>query len=432
MPSIADSVTFHYSGKTAPTATLKSAMTERLCSFSEDKPETRGQVSKEYVKLYEEWGKGRIGVIVLGNIPIDYEGLEARGNMIIDERSTYDPVENLRESIRLAKAGGSLVIGQLTHGGRQTSVDVTGDKAPVSASDVTCPSFGGMKFNQPRPLTVEEIKTLVQRWAYGAEVLHKAGADGCQLHSAHGYLLSQFLSARTNKRTDDYGGSFENRMRIVFEVLDEIKKRVPKDFLLSMKLNSADFSEDGMTAEESALLCKRLDDYLDLIELSGGSYETISTAWGYSHNKKASTQKREAFFIEFADNIRPTLKKAKLCVTGGFRSKSAMDDALQKGSVDVVGLARPLTAEPYLVRDMVDGKTDASKPNHVPSALQTPASIAQIGAIGKGEPIPDLSNEEVASKMVEGITGQKPEHKPEENTASYEKSTSDETKNAKI
>jgi hypothetical protein len=181
----------------------------------QDKPETRGRVSKEYTKLYEEWGKGDIGVIVLGNsklllcsesfhdrlfaqhfshfrvVPIDYEGLEARGNMIIDERSSYDPVENLKEPIRLAKAGGSLVIGQLTHGGRQTSVDVTGDAAPVSASDITCPAFGGMKFNQPRPLSVEEIKTLVQRWAYGAEVLHKAGADGMQLHGAHGYLLSQ-------------------------------------------------------------------------------------------------------------------------------------------------------------------------------------------------------------------------------------------------
>ncbi|GAA5942309.1 uncharacterized protein JCM15063_002966 [Sporobolomyces koalae] len=427
MPSIADSVTFKYSGKVAPTATLKSAMTERLCSFDQDKLESRGQVSKEYVKLYEEWGKGQIGVIVLGNIPIDYEGLEARGNMIIDDRSSYDPVENLREAIKVAKAGGSLVIGQLTHGGRQTSTDVTGDKAPVSASDVTCPGFGGMQFNQPRPLTVDEIKTLVKRWGYGAEVLAKAGADGAQLHGAHGYLLSQFLSARTNKRTDDYGGNFENRSRIVFEVLDEIKKRVPKNFLLSMKLNSADFSEGGMTADESASLCERLDDYLDLIELSGGSYESMSTAMTNQHNKKASTVKREAFFIEFADNIRPRLKSAKLCVTGGFRSKAAMNEALEGGSVDVVGLARPLTAEPHLVRDMIDGKSQGAKPNLVPGPLQTPASVAQIGAMGKGEPIPDLSQQEVADHLVEGITGKKPEHKPvpEQETGSYEKSTSD-------
>ncbi|GAA5896673.1 uncharacterized protein JCM6883_006976 [Sporobolomyces salmoneus] len=433
MPSIADSVTFHYSGKTAPTATLKSAMTERLCSFSMDQPETRGRVSKEYIKLYEEWGKGKIGVIVLGNIPIDYEGLEARGNIIIDERCDFDPVENLKEAIKVAKAHGSIVIGQLTHGGRQTSTDVTGDKAPVSASDVQCPSFGGMEFNKPRPLEVDEIKTLVQHWAHGAEVLYKAGADGMQLHGAHGYLLSQFLSARTNKRTDNYGGNFENRMRIVFECLEELKKRVPKDFILSMKLNSADFAEDGMTAEESAELCTRLDDYLDIIELSGGTYESITTAWGHEHNKKASTVKREAFFIEFADNIRPRLKKAKLCVTGGFRSKKAMDEALEGGSVQIVGLARPLTAEPYLIRDMIDGKTDAAKPNLVPAALQTPASVAQIGAIGKGTDIPDLSKEEAAGQMVEGITGQKPEQKPvpEQNTsASYEKST--ENGNAKI
>jgi len=221
MPSIADSVTFAYSGLTAPTSTLKSAMTERECGYDHEHPENRGKVTPEYIKTYEEWGKGKIGVIILGNIPIDYEGLEARGNMIVDERSSFDPVENLKEAVKASKAHGSLVIGQLTHGGRQTSIDVTGKEGkPVSASDVQCPSFGGMEFNQPRPLSVEEIKTLVQRWAYGAEVLHKAGADGMQLHGAHGYLLSQFLSARTNKRTDDYGGNFENRSRIVFEILD--------------------------------------------------------------------------------------------------------------------------------------------------------------------------------------------------------------------
>lgn len=135
------------------------------------------------------------------SVPIDYEGLEARGNMIIDERLSYDSVENLKEAVKAAKAEGSLCIGQLTHGGRQTSVDVTGkDGKPVSASDVTCPGFGGMEFNQPRPLSVEEIKTLVQRWAYGAEVLHKAGADGMQLHGAHGYLLSQVCLLSFAKR----------------------------------------------------------------------------------------------------------------------------------------------------------------------------------------------------------------------------------------
>ncbi|GAA5872565.1 hypothetical protein JCM16303_004565 [Sporobolomyces ruberrimus] len=428
MPSIAESITFSYSGKVAPTRTLKSAMSERLCSFSEDQPETRGKVSQEYIKLYEEWGKGSIGLIVLGNIPIDYEGLEGRGNMSIDERSAFDHVENLRETIKRAKAHGSLVIGQLTHGGRQTPIDVTGDKAPVSASDITCPSLGFINFNQPRPLTVEEIKTLVQKWAYAAEVLYKAGADGAQLHGAHGYLLSQFLSARTNKRTDAYGGSFENRSRIVFECIAEVKKRVPRDFLLSMKLNSADFDEGGMTGEESADLWARLDEHLDLIELSGGSYESFEEAWGYSHNKKASTIKRDAFFIEFADNIRPRLKKTKLCVTGGFRTKKAMNEALEEGVVDLVGLGRPLCAEPFLVRDMVEGRSEGARPNVAPPMMQTPLAVAQIGAIAKGGPIPDLSQQDVVDKMIQAVFGDMKGDKPipEQNVeTSYEKSTAD-------
>ncbi|GAA6059106.1 hypothetical protein JCM10212_002077 [Sporobolomyces blumeae] len=422
MPSIASPVTLPHSGKTAPTATLKSAMTERIGVWNRDQPEKRGEVTPEYIKLYEEWGKGKIGVIVLGNLPIDYDGLEAIGNVIIDPRSSFDPVEGLSKAIKAAKAHGSLCIGQLTHGGRQTSLEVV--ETPVSSSDIQCPPMGGMQFGRPRPLTIEEIKELVQRWAYGAEVLYRAGADGAQLHGAHGYLLSQFLSARTNKRTDAYGGSFENRSRIVFEALDEMKKRVPKDFILSMKLNSADFSEGGMTPEESKELCIKLDEAgLDIIELSGGTYETMGSA--FSH-KSESTKKREAYFIEFADNIRPALKTAKLCVTGGFRSKKGMDEALET-SVDFVGLARPLTAEPYLIKEMIEGKKDAARENKVNPALQTGAAVAQIGALSHHgvDAIPDFSSEEEAKKIEEALMGKKRENKPVENqeTGSYEKST---------
>ncbi|KPV78593.1 uncharacterized protein RHOBADRAFT_23648, partial [Rhodotorula graminis WP1] len=354
--SLAQPITFKHSGLTAPTPTLKSAMTERICTYDDKDLASRGHTTPEYNRLYEEWGKGKIGVIVLGNIPIDYEGLEAKKNAIIDARSSYDPVENLKPAISAAKAHGSLVIGQLTHGGRQVSEEVT--KTPVSSSDVQCPPMGGMTFAKPRPLTIEEIDALVNAWGYGAEVLYKAGAHGAQLHGAHGYLLSQFLSGRVNRRTDDYGGSLENRYRIVGRVLAEIRRRVPdQKFMLSMKLNSADFSEGGMTPEESRQVCAWLDEAgMDLIELSGGTYES-----GAFNHKKESTKKREAYFVEFAEAVKPSLKSATLCVTGGFRSRRAMEEAIKSGATDLVGLARPLTAEPYLIRDMLDGKTDAAR-----------------------------------------------------------------------
>ncbi|GAA6043533.1 hypothetical protein JCM8097_001206, partial [Rhodosporidiobolus ruineniae] len=403
---LAQPITFERSGKVAPNRTLKSAMTERLCTYSQDNLDERGKPTPEYLKLYEEWGKGAIGVIVLGNIPVEREGLEAKHNAIIDAKSPWDPVEAFKPVIAAAKAHGSLVIGQLTHGGRQVPKEV--DPNPVSSSDVQCPPMMGMEFGKPRPLTVEEIDSLVVAWGYAAKKLYEAGADGAQLHSAHGYLLSQFLSARVNRRTDDYGGSLENRARIVLRVVEEIKKQTPKEFLISIKINSADFSEGGMTPEESRQVCQWLDEAgLDLIELSGGTYESMA----FEH-KKDSTKKREAYFVELAEAVKPYIKHAKICVTGGFRTLEGMEQALQDKATDLVGLARPLTAEPYLIREMIEGKTKAAKENKAPAQVQTATSIAQIGAIAHGQPIPDLSNEEEAQACVAAATGQKPQDKP--------------------
>ncbi|GAA6045490.1 hypothetical protein JCM8097_006811, partial [Rhodosporidiobolus ruineniae] len=290
------------------------AMTERLCTYSQDNLDERGKPTPEYIKLYEEWGKGAIGTIVLGNIPVDRKGLEAKGNAIIDAKSPWDPVAAFKPVVAAAKAHGSLVIGQLTHGGRQVSKDV--DPNPVSASDVPCPGIGGMEFGKPRPLTKDEIESLIHAYAFGAKVLYEAGADGAQFHAAHGYLLSQFLSARVNLRTDEFGGSLENRARILFRIIEETKKLVPSNFILAIKINSADFAEGGMTPEESRQVCQWLDEAgLDLIELSGGTYESMAF-----DGQRASTRKREAYFVEFSEAVKPYVKHAKICVTGGFRT----------------------------------------------------------------------------------------------------------------
>ncbi|KDE02332.1 hypothetical protein MVLG_07102 [Microbotryum lychnidis-dioicae p1A1 Lamole] len=393
-------VTFHQSGKQSPNVFLKSAMTERLCTYDQEDLDSRGKPTPEYIKLYEEWGKGKTGVIVLGNIPVDREGLEAQKNAIIDKRSPWDPVEAFKPVIAAAKAHGSLVIGQLTHGGRQVSTAVTSH--PISSSDVQQPPAMGMEFAKPRPATIEEIDALVEAWAYAAEVLYKAGADGAQLHGAHGYLLSQFLSARVNKRTDDYGGSLENRYRIVSRILAAMRERVPLDkFILSAKLNSADFQEGGFTEGESKQVCQWLErDGVDLIELSGGTYEGS----GFQHRKE-STKKRESYFLEFADEIRPVLKTAKLAVTGGFRSRSAMEQALSDKSCDLIGLARPLTAEPSFSGDLISGKTTAAKENKVDPSVQTVTSIYQIHQIANGADIADLSDANTAEKTLNKALG---------------------------
>ncbi|KAL8276945.1 hypothetical protein RQP46_010673 [Phenoliferia psychrophenolica] len=403
---IAEPVTFANSGLTAPNRILKSAMTELVCEWSTDEAlaDDRGKPTPEFLKIYEDWGQGGIGVLVFGNFACDRLYPESPGNPIIDKTAKWDHVKEFTPAIQAAKADGALVICQISHAGRQTMNTVA--EVPISSSNVKCPPLGPKEFNTPRPMTVDEIKDCVDRFAFASKVLHDCGAHGIQLHAAHGYLLSQFLSPDCNLRTDDYGGSLEGRSRIVFEMISAIRERVndPK-FMISIKINSADFTTGGFSEEDSRAFTKMLEAAgVDLIELSGGTYESLAKNGGFVHLKE-STIKREAFFIEFADRIRPHLSTAKLCVTGGFRSVSGMAKALRDKSADLVGLARPLTAEPFLCKDIIASKTAGAKENKIPVPLQTASSNVQIVQMGKGEPLSDLSNQEVAEATVAHIMG---------------------------
>ncbi|OAV99974.1 hypothetical protein PTTG_01422 [Puccinia triticina 1-1 BBBD Race 1] len=390
-------------GLKALNRTLKSAMTERLCTYDDVDLEARGKPTPEYEELYRVWGEGKIGTIILGNIPVHREYLEAKGNAIIDKDSPWDPVKAFMPVIAAAKAHGSLVIGQLTHAGRQTPFHVNPN--PVSASETQSPPFFGTNFAKARSLSVDEIQDVVDRFAYGAEVLYKAGADGAQLHGAHGYLLSQFLSPRVNKRTDQYGGSFENRSRIVFEIIDAVKKRVtdPK-FILSIKYNSHDFIEGGFSQEDSQVMAKKLEAAgVALIELSGGTYELLPF-----EEKKESTLKREGFFVEFADRIRPHLSGASvLAVTGGFRTLEGMASALSSKdrTCDVVGLARPLIFEPHFVADLLAGKTKQAQVLALGSIL-VPVAYHVFQLIGHKQPIPNLQDERITKELIELLSAQ--------------------------
>ena len=168
--------------------------------------------------------------------------------------------------------------------------------------------------------------------------------------STSGYLLAQFLSPTTNQRTDQYGGSLENRSRLIIEISQEIRKRVPSSFIICIKLNSVEFQDKGFNPEECKQLCSSLEaNHFDFVELSGGTYEHFA----FGHQRE-STKKRESFFLEFAETIVPALNKTKVYVTGGFKSVGAMVKALE--IVDGVGLARPVCQEPRLCADILAGK----------------------------------------------------------------------------
>jgi 2,4-dienoyl-CoA reductase-like NADH-dependent reductase (Old Yellow Enzyme family) len=208
----------------------------------------------------------------------------------------------------------------------------------------------GMTFAKPHPATEQEIATIIDQFAHAAEFLEKAGYDGIELHGAHGYLLAQFLSPTTNRRTDKYGGSLENRIRLIIEIAEECRKRVSPSFILGIKINSVEFQDKGFSPEEAKELCKALEAArFDYIELSGGTYESLAFV-----HKRESTRKRESFFIEFAEEIMKPLSKTKTYITGGFKTVGAMVKALD--IVDGVGLARPVCQEPDLPEKNVRGE----------------------------------------------------------------------------
>lgn len=318
-------------------------MTERLSSWDPKNFEARGIPSKNLINVYKRWGEGQIGTILTGNLMIDYDQLEAKGNAIIPPEAKFEGerFEAFEALAAESKKHGSLIIGQVSHPGRQVTTDINSD--PVSASDVQLKgNIMGMTFSKPHAASTEEIQKIINGFAHAAEFLHKAGYDGIELHGAHGYLLSQFLSQTTNKRTDKYGGSLENRSRLIMEIADEVQKRVPKSFILSIKINSVEFQDKGFELEDCKALCASLEaHHFDFVELSGGTYEELA----FTH-KRDSTKKREAFFLEFAETIVPAFHKTKTYITGGFKTVGAMVGALK--TVDGVGLARPVCQEPRL------------------------------------------------------------------------------------
>ena len=342
---------FEFANRDAPNRFLKGAMTERLSSWDPNNLESRGVPSKNLQNVYKHWGAGGIGLNLTGNIMFEYDHLEAMGNPIIPVDAPFEGerFEAFKEMATQGKVEGNLIVGQVSHPGRQVEARI--QKNPISASDVHLDKeVMGLKFAKPRAATSEDIARVIEGFAHAAEYLDKAGYDGIELHGAHGYLLAQFLSPTTNQRTDKYGGSLENRARLIVEIAQEVRRRTSPSFILGIKINSVEFQDKGFQPEEAKLLATILEENkFDFIELSGGTYEAL----GFVH-KRESSRAREAFFLDFADSICPALSKTKVYVTGGLKTVGAMVRALE--TVDGVGLARPVCQEPRLCKDILAGR----------------------------------------------------------------------------
>jgi len=330
----------------------KAAMTEGLAGRD-------GVPNEDHVRLYGRWAAGKIGLSLTGNVQIDRLHLERPGNVIVDGPMSDAAKAAWKRWASAATANGTQAWVQVSHAGRQTQVTV--NKTPKAPSAVPLNLPGGM-FGVPVPLTEPEIFDLIGRFAHVAVVARDAGFTGVQIHAAHGYLISQFLSPLANVRTDQWGGALENRARFLLETVKVVRAAVGPGFGVSVKLNSADFQKGGFAFDDCIVVAGWLADLgLDLLEISGGSYEQpammdMAGMEPPEMPKQASTAAREAYFVDLAKALMAG-RSPPLLVTGGFRTQRAMEAALSSG-IAMVGIGRPLCATPDAVSELLDGHID--------------------------------------------------------------------------
>ncbi|MCB1164768.1 MAG: NADH:flavin oxidoreductase/NADH oxidase family protein [Leptospiraceae bacterium] len=330
-------------GQTLPNRLAKAAMTERVAGANHNP-------NRYHVQLYKQWAANNPapGLMISGNIMIDRSSLESAGNVVLeDDRG----MTALRQWTSTAKSGGSKFWAQISHSGRQTSRLI--NLHPRSASAVQLHEKG--LYGKPRALSEKEIQDLIGRFARTASLCVEGGFDGVQVHAAHGYLLSQFLSPITNQRTDDWGGSLENRARFLLEAVRAVRKAVGANVALAVKLNSADFQKGGFDQGESLQVAEMLEkEGIDLLEISGGNYESPSFLLNDGVGVRESTKRREAYFIDFARDLRKKIK-TPLMITGGFRSRAFCDETLKNGDTDMIGMGRPFLISPTFAQDFLSG-----------------------------------------------------------------------------
>ena len=381
---------------------VKPAITEGLA-------DPAGEPTEQLERLYQMWADTGFALMISGNIVVDAEHIERPGNVIIDREPSEEMRRKLTHWTGIVRQHGAHFWAQLSHSGRQTQKSV--NPHPLSPSAIAVGLPGGL-FGAPREMSEDEILNAIGRFGRAAGVCKSVGFTGVQIHAAHGYLISCFLSPNANHRTDRWGGSLENRARFLLEVVAACRKAVGPQFPISVKLNSADFQKGGFGADESAAVAKMLETAgVDLLEISGGSYESPAMVGEMGGGKdttppkRASTLAREAYFLDFARELRRQVAMP-IMLTGGLRTRNGMQEALNEG-VDLLGVARPACVDPVNIAEFLIGQTDTLPSweenlrrkkgllsNNSPLAMvRTVASFAgiywfyeQLYRLGRGEP----------------------------------------------
>jgi 2,4-dienoyl-CoA reductase-like NADH-dependent reductase (Old Yellow Enzyme family) len=332
-----------------------------------------GQITDDYLKHFERLAKGDVGLIITGNYYVNAIGRHISRTPVLDDDSIID---GLRKVVKTVHPYGARIVAQSNHAGRQTDKRVVANPvAPSAVKDATA----GIK---PREMSPEEIEGTIEDFAEASRRVKEAGFDGVQIHSAHGYLINQFLSAHTNRRTDQWGGSPENRRRFLIKVYKAIREKVGPDYPVLVKLSADETVKNGLTLEDAEEICQQLETLgLDAVEVSGGiSDKGLSIMRGDIPNDivrrdrnmierlvillMINTMKKNSAFEE--EYYLPQAAAIKKCVSipiisvGGMRQAARMERVVEQRQADMVSMARPFVRQPNLVKLFAENKTDSA------------------------------------------------------------------------
>ncbi|QKZ07667.1 NADH:flavin oxidoreductase/NADH oxidase family protein [Pseudomonas eucalypticola] len=353
-------------GSTIKNRIAKAAMEENMADADQ-------APSEALMRLYQAWADGGAGLIITGNVMVDGRAMTGPGGVVLQDDQQ---LAKFKRWARIGRSGGAQFWLQINHPGRQMQANLGQKTWAPSAVPLDLGTLS-KRFATPHAMPPAVIEEVIQRFANTARLGEAAGFTGVEIHAAHGYLLSQFLSPLTNQRTDEWGGSLANRARLLLEIVKAVRAVVSPGFAVAVKLNSADFQRGGFTADDAKKVVALLDGLgVDLVELSGGSYEAPAMQ---GEARDGRTLAREAYFVEFARDIQ-TVATLPVMVTGGVRRRRVAESVVQSG-VDMVGIGTALAIDPYLPRDWLQGQDNAPQVPPITWKNKALASLANMAVV---------------------------------------------------
>ncbi len=353
-------------GAVIPNRIAKAAMEENMAD-GDHLPSTA------LIDLYRAWAAGKAGLIITGNVMVDARAMTGPAGVVLENDRHLD---RFKDWATVARSGGGQVWMQINHPGRQMPAALGQETLAPSAIRLDLGAQSKV-FPMPREMSASDIAEVERRFVTTAALAERAGFTGVEIHAAHGYLLSQFLSPLANHRRDRWGSSLENRARLLLDIVRGVRAAVTPRFAVAVKLNSADFQRGGFSPEDARAVVAMLNGLgVDLVELSGGSYEAPAMM-GSSRDER--TLAREAYFLEFAEEIGK-IATMPLMVTGGIKRREVAQKVVESG-VAMAGIATALAIAPDLPNLWRQGKAVAPSLRPITWKNKPIASSAHMAAV---------------------------------------------------